>query len=158
MRLTYSVVVKSGVGQNQLDLLEAEGFFKADDFNAKTSSWIAWVRFPGWCQVRSTGTWVATLNRICLLLSSHPPNRWTVSSMEAEDMIPILFPSTQHRAWHKGMLGPECVEWQKGAACLLVRDSAYQGALLALIGEDGTEQGEGPHGEGLISGGELNQS
>lgn len=41
---------------------------------------------------------------------------------------------------------------------MLARDSAYQGALLALIGEDGTEQGEGPHGEGLISGGELNQS
>ena len=38
MRLTYSVVVKSGVGQNQLHFLEAEGFFKADDFNAKTSS------------------------------------------------------------------------------------------------------------------------
>ena len=38
MRHTYSVVVKSGVGQNQLDLLETEGFFKADDFNAKTSS------------------------------------------------------------------------------------------------------------------------
>lgn len=76
----------------------------------------------------------------------------------AENMIPILFPSTQHRALHKGILGPGCVEWQKGAACLLVRDSAYQVALLALIGEDGTGQGEGPHGEGLINGGGLNKS
>ena len=28
----------------------------------------------------------------------------------AENMIPILFPSTQHRALHKGILGPGCVE------------------------------------------------
>lgn len=42
---------------------------------------------------------------------------------------------------------------EKGAARMLVRDSAYPGSSVSSDpGKDSAEQGEGPHGDGLING------